>query len=138
MSQYYIIYYYVLYIIVLYLYIMKYKYIYILEREKSPLIGLKPPLTGLKPDFKLAKWVLLVFLAAAGWVGEGFSFLPSYGFGRMGTRSSPYCSQLPSLQPSSSSVRCLAPTALLHPVSYTHLTLPTIGMLCRSRWSPYH
>ena len=24
------------------------------------------------------------------------------------------------------------------PVSYTHLTLPTIGMLCRSRWSPYH
>ena len=55
MSQYYIIYYYVLYIIVLYLYIMKYKYIYILEREKSPLIGLKPPLTGLKPDFKLAK-----------------------------------------------------------------------------------
>ena len=27
-----------------------------------------------------------------------------------------------------------------HPnaVSYTHLTLPTIGMLCRSRWSPYH
>ena len=23
-------------------------------------------------------------------------------------------------------------------VSYTHLTLPTIGMLCRSRWSPYH
>ena len=23
------------------------------------------------------------------------------------------------------------------PVSYTHLTLPTI-LLCRSRWSPYH
>ena len=24
------------------------------------------------------------------------------------------------------------------PVSYTHLTLPTTGSLCRSRWSPYH
>ena len=23
-------------------------------------------------------------------------------------------------------------------VSYTHLTLPTIMCLCRSRWSPYH
>ena len=26
----------------------------------------------------------------------------------------------------------------LDPVSYTHLTLPTTGSLCRSRWSPYH
>ena len=26
----------------------------------------------------------------------------------------------------------------LHPVSYTHLTLPTIHVECRSRWSPYH
>ena len=24
------------------------------------------------------------------------------------------------------------------PVSYTHLTLPTRGSKCRSRWSPYH
>ena len=24
------------------------------------------------------------------------------------------------------------------PVSYTHLTLPTMGSVCRSRWSPYH
>ena len=24
------------------------------------------------------------------------------------------------------------------PVSYTHLTLPTISCRCRSRWSPYH
>ena len=24
------------------------------------------------------------------------------------------------------------------PVSYTHLTLPTIHYKCRSRWSPYH
>ena len=24
------------------------------------------------------------------------------------------------------------------PVSYTHLTLPTTGIRCRSRWSPYH
>ena len=23
-------------------------------------------------------------------------------------------------------------------VSYTHLTLPTINLRCRSRWSPYH
>ena len=27
---------------------------------------------------------------------------------------------------------------MLNPVSYTHLTLPTTGSLCRSRWSPYH
>ena len=26
----------------------------------------------------------------------------------------------------------------LTPVSYTHLTLPTMSGLCRSRWSPYH
>ena len=26
----------------------------------------------------------------------------------------------------------------LKPVSYTHLTLPTIAAECRSRWSPYH
>ena len=26
----------------------------------------------------------------------------------------------------------------LEPVSYTHLTLPTIHVECRSRWSPYH
>ena len=26
----------------------------------------------------------------------------------------------------------------LESVSYTHLTLPTTGSLCRSRWSPYH
>ena len=25
-----------------------------------------------------------------------------------------------------------------HPVSYTHLTLPTTCTRCRSRWSPYH
>ena len=24
------------------------------------------------------------------------------------------------------------------PVSYTHLTLPTSSVMCRSRWSPYH
>ena len=28
--------------------------------------------------------------------------------------------------------------ALLDAVSYTHLTLPTKPMMCRSRWSPYH
>ena len=27
---------------------------------------------------------------------------------------------------------------VLYPVSYTHLTLPTIVEWCRSRWSPYH
>ena len=26
----------------------------------------------------------------------------------------------------------------LEPVSYTHLTLPTMIIRCRSRWSPYH
>ena len=26
----------------------------------------------------------------------------------------------------------------INTVSYTHLTLPTTGSLCRSRWSPYH
>ena len=28
--------------------------------------------------------------------------------------------------------------SLRGPVSYTHLTLPTIHVECRSRWSPYH
>ena len=26
----------------------------------------------------------------------------------------------------------------VNPVSYTHLTLPTSAVACRSRWSPYH
>ena len=30
------------------------------------------------------------------------------------------------------------PTANIIPVSYTHLTLPTTLVKCRSRWSPYH
>ena len=29
-------------------------------------------------------------------------------------------------------------TSVARPVSYTHLTLPTIHGSCRSRWSPYH
>ena len=29
-------------------------------------------------------------------------------------------------------------TTIVQPVSYTHLTLPTILRSCRSRWSPYH
>ena len=29
-------------------------------------------------------------------------------------------------------------TLVIRTVSYTHLTLPTIHVLCRSRWSPYH
>ena len=28
--------------------------------------------------------------------------------------------------------------AFLEAVSYTHLTLPTTPVACRSRWSPYH
>ena len=32
-------------------------------------------------------------------------------------------------------MKLLAPSA---PVSYTHLTLPTNTVTCRSRWSPYH
>ena len=27
---------------------------------------------------------------------------------------------------------------IFNAVSYTHLTLPTICLTCRSRWSPYH
>ena len=30
------------------------------------------------------------------------------------------------------------PRAITEPVSYTHLTLPTNTVTCRSRWSPYH
>ena len=30
------------------------------------------------------------------------------------------------------------PANIGEPVSYTHLTLPTIPFECRSRWSPYH
>ena len=32
---------------------------------------------------------------------------------------------------------CIIALAVV-PVSYTHLTLPTIPFECRSRWSPYH
>ena len=30
------------------------------------------------------------------------------------------------------------PGAIVEPVSYTHLTLPTMSLVCRSRWSPDH
>ena len=33
---------------------------------------------------------------------------------------------------------CTGEPPLGTPVSYTHLTLPTIAAECRSRWSPYH
>ena len=33
---------------------------------------------------------------------------------------------------------CPSKPAGITPVSYTHLTLPTIALLCRSRGSPYH
>ena len=29
-------------------------------------------------------------------------------------------------------------TVIITAVSYTHLTLPTSVLMCRSRWSPYH
>ena len=32
----------------------------------------------------------------------------------------------------------LADAAVVVPVSYTHLTLPTNVQQCRYRWSPYH
>ena len=32
----------------------------------------------------------------------------------------------------------ISDNGLLDPVSYTHLTLPTNTVTCRSRWSPYH
>ena len=34
--------------------------------------------------------------------------------------------------------KCPGLPATIRTVSYTHLTLPTTGSLCRSRWSPYH
>ena len=36
------------------------------------------------------------------------------------------------------SVECASIETGISPVSYTHLTLPTIAAECRSRWSPYH
>ena len=35
-------------------------------------------------------------------------------------------------------IKCFPDKVKLKAVSYTHLTLPTTGSLCRSRWSPYH
>ena len=51
---------------------------------------------------KPVEHVLLVLLDATGRGGLGFTFLPSYGFMRMGTRSGLQYSQLPSLWPRSS------------------------------------
>ena len=34
--------------------------------------------------------------------------------------------------------KCLHAEDFYKAVSYTHLTLPTITVRCRSRWSPYH
>ena len=61
----------------------------------------------LPADFKPTERVLLVFLDATERGGLDFTFLPSYGFERMGTRSGLQYSQLPRLWPRVS-VRCLA------------------------------
>ena len=63
-------------------------------------------------DFKPIEGVLLVFLDATERGGLGFTFLPSYGFVRMGASSGPQYSQLSSLQPRYS-VSCWAPTVHL-------------------------
>ena len=78
------------------------------ERKKKRQRKNKPP-----ADFKPTERVLLVFLDAAGRWGLGFTFLPSYDFVRMGTRSGLQYSQLPSIQ-SRSSVSCWVPTVHLH------------------------
>ena len=36
------------------------------------------------------------------------------------------------------SAATMADVFQLATVSYTHLTLPTTRLVCRSRWSPYH
>ena len=73
------------------------------ERKKKRERKNKPP-----ADFKPTERVLLVFLDAAGRWGLGFTFLPSYDFERMGTRSGTQYSQLlPSICPRSS-VSCQA------------------------------
>ena len=41
-------------------------------------------------------------------------------------------------QPTHEVAQWLKEYAEKEPVSYTHLTLPTIRHRCRSRWSPYH
>ena len=58
-------------------------------------------------DFKPVQQVLLVFLYPTGIGGMGFTFLPSSGFERLGTRSGSQYSQFPSLR-SRSSVSCQA------------------------------
>ena len=78
----------------------------------------KPP-----SDFKPIKQVLLVFLDATGRGGLLFTFLPSYGFARMGARPGLQYSQLPSLQPRSS-VSCRAPT--VHLCQACALNLPVV------------
>ena len=35
-------------------------------------------------------------------------------------------------------IKCFPDKVKLKAVSYTHLTLPTTSIECRSRWSPYH
>ena len=58
-------------------------------------------------------------------------FLSSLSLGMMQGRSWGWTSYL--------TITCFAVSLLgFIPVSYTHLTLPTIHVECRSRWSPYH
>ena len=53
-------------------------------------------------DFRPVQQFLLVFLDATGRGRLGFTFLSSFGFERMGTRSGPQYTQLPSFRPKSS------------------------------------
>ena len=68
------------------------------KKERDPKRKENKPPAGFKP----VQRVLLVVLDATGRGRLGFAFLLSYGFERMGTKSGPQYSQLPSLQPRSS------------------------------------
>ena len=79
--------------------------------------------TDEQPEFTTMSWIAMMFAAG---MGIGLMF-----FGA----SEPltfYRDGVPGMDSADAVGTSMAP------VSYTHLTLPTIAAECRSRWSPYH
>ena len=65
-------------------------------------------------------------------------YVNAYRYANTGSGSASAPNGIPDGAVAGPETNSLAGSHHYHPVSYTHLTLPTNCAVCRSRWSPYH
>ena len=89
----------------------------------------------------LVSAALLTKLADAGYRAAGLKPIAAGTLAGTPTRTNEDVEQLRAAASVSLPLATVCPWLLdapMSPVSYTHLTLPTNTVTCRSRWSPYH